>query len=270
MRCKIRYFRVYKKWPNFKKPQTFNEKVLRRIAHDKNPIFSELADKYAVREFIQESIGPDVLIPLVFDTKNPQDLLKIEDWSGKVMKPNHAAGLIKIFDKNISTEEKKKHIKDMHKWLEVDYSKQSDEWHYSLIEPRILVEKKITPHNEIPRDYKFHCFRQKDGSINYVLQLVDGRFGKESRAYYLNSLDNCAYHHGGGNHHLSDVETANINKIFDFNNKIMGENFTYLRIDWYLIEGAIYFGEITCTPGAGVSNEFGEELEKVMCDWWQE
>lgn len=268
MRMKISYFRFFKKWPDLENPQTFNEKVLRRVAYEKNPIFSELADKYQVRKFISEKIGENVLIPLILDTKDPTDLLKIKDWSGTVIKPNHAAGLIEIFDENPSDNEKQKVIQKAREWLKVDYSKLSDEWHYSLIEPRILMEEKITKKNEIPRDYKFHCFRQKDGSINYVMQLVDGRFGIESRAYYLNSLDNCIWHHGDGNHYLTEEEKNKLNSVFDFHNLIMADDFSYLRIDWYLVNGKIYFGELTFTPGGGRSNEFGEKLEKIMSDWW--
>lgn len=268
MRMKISYFRIYKKWPNLKNPQTFNEKVLKRIAYEKNPIFAELADKYKVRKFISKRIGEDVLIPLILDTKDPIDLLQVKDWSGTVIKPNHAAGLIEIFDENPTDDQKNKVIEEAKQWLNLDFSKIFDEWHYSLIEPRLLMEKKITNKNEIPRDYKFHCFRQKDGSINYVMQLVDGRFGNESRAYYLNSLDNCIWHHGDGNHNLSDEEKNHLNKVFDFHNLIMGDNFSYIRIDWYLINKTIYFGELTFTPGAGRANEFGGKLEKIMSDWW--
>ena len=110
----------------------------------KNPIFAELADKYKVRKFISKRIGEDVLIPLILDTKDPIDLLQVKDWSGTVIKPNHAAGLIEIFDENPTDDQKNKVIEEAKQWLNLDFSKISDEWHYSLIEPRLLMEKKIT------------------------------------------------------------------------------------------------------------------------------
>ena len=269
-RLKISYFRTFKKWPTLKSPKTFNEKVLHRIAYDQNPIFVQLADKFTVRSFIESRIGSEVLIPLVLETKQPDDLLNISDWSQTVLKPNHAAGLIEIFDENPSLDVKQAAIENAKKWLSVDFSKILDEWHYSLIEPRILLEKKITQKNEIPRDYKFHCFRQPDGSINYVLQLVDGRFGQESRAYYLNSFENCVRQHGHRPHQLTEDEKQSLSSVLKYHDLIMGNDFKYMRIDWYLIENKIYFGEITVTPGAGRAKEFGEELEKIMGDWWMD
>lgn len=42
-RVKLRYFRVYKKLPNIKKPKTFNEKVISRILGEQKDIYSTLA-----------------------------------------------------------------------------------------------------------------------------------------------------------------------------------------------------------------------------------
>ena len=267
-KAKIAYFRSYNKWPNINKPKTFNEKILRRMLKDKNKRYAELADKYLVREYVSKKIGAEFLIPLVYFTNEPESLLNINDWSGLVIKPNHAAGLIFISDDNPTIDSKRKIIDEAKTWLQIDYSKKCYEWHYSLIKPMILVEEKIKTNHSIPRDYKFHCFKQKDGDIKYVLQLVDGRFGEESRGYYLNSLDTLAWHHGAGKHELSEHEKKMLGKVISLNNKLLGEEFNYARIDWYVTEEQLYFGEITFTPGAGGSNEFGSKLEKIMSDWW--
>lgn len=268
-KVRIGYYLTYKKFPNLKFPDTFNEKVSKRIVFEKNPLFSQLADKYLVRNFIEKKIGDNFLIPLIFCSNNPEQLSNLESWKGTVIKPNHAAGMIKIFDEEPCDLEKKNTIKEAKKWLLVDYSKFGGEAHYSDISPCILVEKKITKGNEIPRDYKFHFFRQKDGSFKYVLQIVDGRFGVESRGYYLNSLDNCVWSHGAGKHNLSEHEKQHLYEAIELNKKFFdGESFNYLRIDWYLVGAKLYFGELTFTPGAGHSNEFGSELEKIMSDFW--
>lgn len=268
MRLKIIYYRMHREWPNFSNPMTFNEKVLRRLVRDKNPIYGQLADKFEVRKFIQTRIGEHVLIPLILATKNPEDLRRISSWKGIVIKANHGAGMTKIYDEEPETIEKNQAIKEMKEWLKIDYAKLHDEWHYSLIDPKIVVEKKITPKNKIPRDFKFHSFKQKDGSVNYLLQLVDGRFGVESRGYYLNSLDNCVWHHGNGNHLITESEKEQLLIAIEYNKKILGNEFQYIRIDWYVVENKIYFGELTFTPGGGRAKEFGDDLEKVMAKWW--
>ena len=262
-----RYFMEYGKLPNINHPKTFNEKVTKRIVFDNNPLYAELSDKYTVRKYIADKVGEHVLIPLLFTTKNPEDLLKMDKWSGIVVKPNHGASYVKLIDIEPSETEKKAIILEAHKWLSIDFSKVNNEQHYASIEPRIVVEEKITAAGYVPRDFKFHCFKQKDGAIKYVLQVVDGRFGTESRGYYLNSFDNCVWHHGGDNYHLSENEKKSLVKIIPYNKALM-DDFDYVRIDWYIIEDNIYFGEMTFTPGSGKNPEFGEELEKVMGDYW--
>ena len=269
LKIKMDYFRQYKKWPNTISPQTFNEKVLKRIIYDRNELYPIFADKYLVRDFIEKIIGKDVLIPLIAATENPKDLLEISDWSNCVLKPNHGAGMVKIFDQNPDIELKKSTLKLAESWLLVDFSRVSGEWHYSKIKPLLLLEKKITKGKEIPRDYKFHCFKQKDGSLKYVLQLVDGRFGTESRGYYNNSFKECVWSHGAGKHELTIDEQRFLPKMLEFNQKILNKvDINYIRIDWYLIDGKIYFGELTLTPGAGQSKEFGDNLENIMSDYW--
>jgi len=45
-------------------------------------------------------------------------------------------------------------------------------------------------------------------------------------------------------------------------------DFDYVRIDCYIINEAIYFGEMTFTLGSGKNREFGEELENIMGGFW--
>ena len=41
---------------NFKKPQTFNEKIIHRILYDRNPIYTYLADKLKARIYIAHKL----------------------------------------------------------------------------------------------------------------------------------------------------------------------------------------------------------------------
>ena len=267
-RVKLCYFKNFRRWPNINNPTTFNEKVLKRVLEEREPIYGRLADKLAVRDYVIDKVGMAYLIPLIHSSEDPDSILLVHDWSGIVIKPNHAAGMIEIFDSNPSMDAKYNIVKKVRNWLSIDFSNESDEWHYSLIKPKVLVERKITSNNLIPRDYKFHCFSHGGDEINYVLQLVDGRFGNESRGYYLNSLDNLVWCHGVGNHMLTEQEKIILHQIIDLNAKLFERSWRYVRIDWYIVDGQAFFGEMTFTPGAGRSNEFGVDLESKMFDFW--
>ena len=46
-------------------PKTFNEKLQWLKLYDRNPAYTQMVDKYAVREYIKNRIGEEYLIPLL-------------------------------------------------------------------------------------------------------------------------------------------------------------------------------------------------------------
>lgn len=48
---------------NFDNPQTYSEKLQWLKIYDRNPLYTQLVDKYEVRKFIEERIGSEHLIP---------------------------------------------------------------------------------------------------------------------------------------------------------------------------------------------------------------
>ena len=59
---KIQYKAFFGCELNLDKPKTFNEKLQWLKLHDRNPLFTILADKYAIREYIKENLGEEYLI----------------------------------------------------------------------------------------------------------------------------------------------------------------------------------------------------------------
>ena len=267
-KVKLGYFLFHKSIPNINHPTSLNEKILNRILYDKNEMYPILADKFLVREYIQKVLSQDVLVPLVLATQEPKDLEQLKSLQNTVVKPNHGAGMVQIYDTEPSIVEKNKLIAQCKQWLKIDYSKAGGEWHYSQIKPYILVEQKITASGESLRDYKFHRFLQQDGSYKQVLQVIAERStnGYETVFFDVNNLDEILHSPFYYTFSLSDFEKKHINYIVNYNEKICPEN-GYLRIDWYITEKQIYFGEITLTSGSGKSKSlsgiFGIEMGKL-------
>lgn len=267
-KVKLGYFLFHKSIPNINHPRNLNEKILNRVLYEKNEIYPLLADKFLVREYIQKILGEDVLVPLILATQNPADLAQLKSLKNTVVKPNHGAGMVKIYDAEPSILDRKKLIIECQKWLKIDYSKAGGEWHYSKIKPYILVEQKITSTDEALRDYKFHRFLQKDGSYKQILQVIAERStdGYETVFFDVNNLDEVLHSPFNYTFSLNDFEKKNITKLLGYNEKICPEN-GYIRIDWYITKKKIYFGEITLTPGSGKSKSlagiFGIEMGKL-------
>lgn len=261
---KIKFYKEFKCWPNLKSPTLFNEKVKWRMLHDQNYLYTKCADKYEVRDYIKKRLGEKYLIPMRYSFDSLDEITKTHDLGHSVVKANHGAGMVEIIHSNYNLEYLKK---IMDKWLNTDYSKFLGEKHYQNIKRKIIVEESLCENGEPPIDYKFHCFKQDDESVKVILQLVYGRFNKESRGYYLEDLETCIWSHGQGLHQIIPEHVPQLKEAISLS-KILCEDFNYVRVDWYISKGQPFFGELTFTPGAGSSYEFGIELEKYMCDLW--
>lgn len=267
----LKYLKNFKKLPDLRKPKSFNEKVLHRIVYDKKSIYPLLADKYQVRNYIEKSIGHEYLVPIIAIYDKADELSKLHIWKNTVVKPNHGAGMVKIFDEEPSIQEKKNFIQEAKNWLEFDFGHYTGEWHYSLIQPKLIVEDKISALDESLRDYKFHRFIQPDGSFKQILQIIAERSstGFETSFFDLNNLDYIIHSPFGYEIKLTNFEKEKILKISKLNAKICPD-INYVRLDWYITSKNIYFGEITLTPGSGLSPNFGGDFGVKLGKLWMD
>ncbi|WP_104498385.1 ATP-grasp fold amidoligase family protein [Acinetobacter indicus] len=270
LRISLQYFRIFKQFPNLTKPTTINEKILKRILHEKDPNFAFYADKHAVRSYIAETLGGEYLVPLIAVYKDAKDIVTLNEWENIVIKPNHGAGMVKIIENEPDKYEKQLLVQLCEKWLSKDFSQVCDEWHYSLIPPMLVVERKITDPDENLRDYKFHRFLQSDGHFKQVLQVVAERseHGYETVFFDVNHLDEILHSPFGYQLTLSDMEKKAIKQILDLN-EYLCVAYSYVRLDWYITRKKIYFGEITFTPGAGRSQSFAGQFGVEMGKLWE-
>ena len=256
MRCipeklyaKQQYKKVFGKNPDLTNPKTLNEKIVWLKLNDRTALHTKCADKFAVREFIKEKIGEKYLVPLVYHTKNPKEIVfnNIPDYP-VIIKTNHdSGGGIFIYDKaNINWKEVQKSLK---KRMSKNYYWQSKEWQYKNIVPSIIVEKLlIDSEGNIPYDYKIHCFNGKvnmiqvdmgRGSENHYRNWYSKEWEKES--YQWTILKNGKEIESS----KSDIKKPqNLTKMIDLS-ETLSEPFKYVRVDWYDMDGKLFFGELT-------------------------
>lgn len=83
-------------------PSTFNEKVRFRMAHDRRPLLSELADKFAVRSYVADKIGNHYLPKILAVSENPETLFQLDLPDSCVLETNHGCGLDFSYPKSLS------------------------------------------------------------------------------------------------------------------------------------------------------------------------
>ena len=97
-----KYKSRFNKKLNLNDPQTFNEKLQWLKLYDRNPLYTTLVDKYAVRQYIADTIGEEYLIPLIGGPWKSFDEIDFKALPNQfVLKCTHdSGGIIICKDKN--------------------------------------------------------------------------------------------------------------------------------------------------------------------------
>lgn len=250
----IQYYRRFNKIPNLYFPRTFMEKLYSRLLNPL-PIFSQLADKVEVRAYVEKVLGPEYLIPLygVYDNMTDEDFASLP--LSFVLKANHGAGFYKVIaDKNsVSACEL---LTEANNWLRIDYSKRYLEKHYGLIQPKLIAEKALLVNGKSPTDYKVHVFNCPQGVEDFTFIQVMAKSGeKMQNAFFLDSWTPAPFklkRKGVEDISCPDLlaKPALLQELLACAKKL-AKPFSYARIDFYIFEKKLYFGEITFSHAAG-------------------
>ncbi|WP_434801681.1 ATP-grasp fold amidoligase family protein [Xanthomonas hortorum] len=266
---RLHFLHTFGRLPDLYAPKCFNEKILyRKCVHGDYPLYTRLADKFAVRSYVAARIGEAHLVPLLMDSTDPQALLQLPRWRQTVIKANHGAAMVEVVRDEPDAVQKRRIIERCGQWLRIDFSKMVREIHYRDIPPRILVERYIGEAQQVPVDYKFHMFRQADGNFHYVLQVIYGRFDtpKLAMTFFVDNL-HTVFHRIRDDGRTPPCAPGLLEQALELS-KVLANDCDYVRVDWYIQRGKIYFGELTFTPGAGLVTGLDRGLDRMMGNMW--
>ena len=146
---------------NLTNPITFNEKLQWIKLYDHNPLYTELVDKFKVKQYVESMLGSDYVIPLLGSWDKIEDI----DWDKLpnqfVIKVNHDCGG-QIICKDKSKMNRNEVIRKINNAFKRNYYYDSREWPYKNVVPKIFAEKYMEDEFGELRDYKFFCF---DGEV---------------------------------------------------------------------------------------------------------
>ncbi len=230
------------------------------VANKNNARWAVMADKYAVREEVKKLIGEEHLIPLYGHWENPADIDFDSLPAEYILKTNNGCGtnIIVKPDKQINREEIRQQLS---KTLAFPYSELSGQLHYSLIPPAVIAEKLMNQGNGQKSliDYKVHCV---NGEPRIVFVFSDrneiDHFNFSVKPYTLKWQEIPQYTSPADlpeNLPVSPDKPAGFDQMIELARKLsVGEE--YVRVDFYIIDGHIYFGEMTYTPDVGYHKFF--------------
>jgi len=249
---------------NFETPRTFEEKIQYRKLYGNHEFYAMVADKYRVRDYVAQKVGSQYLVPLlgVYDRLTPAVFETLPDRF--IIKANHGCKWHQIVeDKNsldvLAT------VNYFDRLINKQYGKNSCEYHYRLIPPKIVIEELLTDNRGVLANYELFCFHGRNGfewSISVVLQEL-------KRSIVLGENGEQWERHGG----FTDEDYAKYVKLENHEEMVqiaetLSADFDFARIDLYNVQGQIYFGEITCTPGGGFNPIKNQSTARKLSEMW--
>jgi hypothetical protein len=169
-----------------------------------------------------------------------------------VIKTNHGFGNTIIVRVKSKVDWKKLRM-DYRGWLQTNYYHYEREWQYKHIKPRIIVEKMLlSKDGKLPNDYKLNFI---EGKLVFIYVSVD-REGTNKRNIYDPEWNPMYFTWARKGKDLSAIRGEEIQppttlpKMIEFGS-VIARLYKYVRVDFYDVDGVLFFGEITQCHGGG-------------------
>ena len=242
---------------NLNNPQTFNEKLNYFKLYNKKPLYTQLADKYAVKEIVREKIGEEYVVKNL-GVWNKFDEIDFDSLPNRfVLKCTHdSSGAIICKDKaSFDFEAAKKRIEFT---LSMNYFYACREWPYKNIPPRIIADEFLDDHTgKELQDYKFWCFNGQP-KVMYVTNKGE----KVEENFYDMDFNPLDIDHGFPRTKPEYTKP----KEFELMKELaaqLSEGIPFVRVDFFDVDGHVYFGEYTFFDWAGLGKfaTYQQDLE---------
>lgn len=251
-------------------PKTFNEKLQWLKLNNRKPEYTMMVDKYKVREYIKEQLGEDYLIPLLGVWEDPDEIDFDSLPNQFVLKCNHNSGLGMYICKDKSKLDVKKVKKELKKGLKQDYYLQFREWPYKNVSRKIICEKYMTDETAMYlkeedrelADYKFFCFN----GVPKIMYISHDNAANATTDFFDMDFKRLNIRMKDPNSDVVPSKPAKFDELKLIAEKL-SKGIPFVRVDMYVINGQIYFGELTFFHNAGFTKIYPEEWEKKLGDW---
>lgn len=261
---KLKFHLQMKKKLDLENPKTFNEKLQWLKLNDRNPKYTQLVDKYKVRNYVRKIIGEEYLVPLL----GVWDSVEAINWDKLphqfVLKTTHdSGGVVICADKNkISTE---RALKVLSNSLARNYYHSNREWPYKNIQPRVVGESFMEERpGESLIDYKIMCF---NGEPKIIQVMSDRDYDGFNINHYDVNWKELNINRNRYNKNPKGIQKPiKLNEMLEIS-RALSKNIPFLRVDLYYVNEKIYFGELTFYPASGYMDFSNISDDYLLGSW---
>lgn len=247
---------------NLKHPKRFNEKLQWLKLHCVDDAFTNLVDKYEVKNIVASKIGVQYIIKTygVWDRFDDIDFDILPDKF--VMKCTHdSGGLIICTDKSSLDIDKARN--KIESCMKRNYFMHGREYPYKNVKPRIIAEEYMCDETGSQlKDYKIFCF---NGVPKFIEVDYDRYTDHKLNVYDLNwqFVDFYMTSHNDKNVVIPRPEKLDL--MLQLASKL-AEDTIFVRVDFYSIYDKLYFGELTFHPGTGLIDFHPDKYDLILGD----
>ncbi len=249
---------------NLDNPRRYNEKLQWMKLYDRRDVYTKMVDKYEAKEYVQDIIGSEYVIPTIAVWNNTEDIEWDKLPNQFVLKCTHDSGGL-VICKDKTTLDRKKAIDKLKKSLQNDFYMAAREWPYKNVPRRIIAEQYMEDEKTKElRDYKFFCFN----GVPKALFVATERQNREEP--YFDFFDMEFNHLEMKHGHPNAPNLPEKPKCFEEMKVIaakLSEGYPHLRVDLYEVNGKVYFGELTLFHHTGMVNFEPASWDDTFGSW---
>lgn len=257
------YRQKFHKPINWKNPKSINEKINWLKFYSDTTQWTELSDKYRVREYIKSCGYGDMLVPLYGKWDSADDIKWDELPEQFVLKANNGSG-----DILLCNDKSKLDIPTLtqkyNQILKKKFGNKLAEPHYNKIKPCLIAEQLLDASRQSTKsssliDYKIWCF---NGQTSYILVCANRSSSGTEKGIFDSSWQ---YHPEFMKKEFQSTNIPNMPRPASLSQMLqaasaLSQGFPQVRIDFYEVDGKPYFGEMTFTSAAGFMTSYTDDF----------
>lgn len=260
---KMRFYFNYGYRLNLDDPKGFNEKCQWLKLNYRRPEFTEMVDKYTAKAWAAKRIGQEHIVP-TYGVWNSFDEIDFDRLPQSfILKCTHDSG------GNVVCRDKSKLDKDAaRRKLTAALAKNTflhtREWPYKNVKPRIIAEELLKENSGdgVISDYKFFCF---DGEPRVMYVSKDGAADPRTDFFDM-EWNHLPVRMRDLNADVQPEKPAQFEEMRQMA-RTLSAGLPHVRADFYLVNGHIYFGEMTLYTCAGMPTFNPWEWNRTFGDW---
>lgn len=261
----LEYYAHMGKSAHLDHPDTFNEKLQWLKLYDRNPLYTKMVDKVSAKEYVAKIIGEQFIVPTLGVWDKPEEIDFNVLPEQFVLKVTHDSGGV-VICKDKAQFDRTRAIEKLRNSLKRDYYSVHREWPYKDVKKRILAEVYLEDRDDCElRDYKFFVF---NGVVKLMFVASDRQNAEEETKFdfFDRDYEFIDVRNGHPNSARKPAKPDHYELMITLAEKLAA-GIPHVRVDFYEVNGTVYFGEMTFSHWSGLVPFEPAEWDKRIGSW---